>query len=157
MKFELIDQAPGFRIGRIGALVVSAFTDGGASLEALACIDRVHSAHLRTYPHFTTLALVSGVKLSPPPSGVRERSAELDVKFDVNVFGSAVVIETKGLAAVVARSFLATYSMLSPRSRPFKVSSTLEEATTWLQSLPEQTDEFKNERALPALVREIQK
>ncbi len=152
LTYERLAQSPAFTIGRVGPLIVQTYTEGGASLAALAHIEAVHGAHLRTYPRFASLAIVTGVKLTPPPEPVRTRAAELDTRFQAHLFASAVVLESQGLAAVVARSFLSAFSLLTPRPHDFKTFKEVDAAVAWVQQHPEQWPDLKSH---PDLLAEV--
>jgi len=79
--------------------------------------------------------VVTGVKLESPAPGVRERSAALDAKYDAHVVGSAIVVQSKGMAAVIARSFIATWALITKRQAPTKTFREVSDAVSWLASL----------------------
>lgn len=138
----------------MGSLSVMYFTEGGATVESVEAIGRAHDRLRLVYPRFSTFALVTGVKLTPPAARVRERSAELDQRFLPNLVASAIVIESNGLAAVVARSFMAAFGLLSPRPGSHRTFSTVEPAVEWLQKVPGQNDDLRTNSALTRVLRE---
>ena len=144
MGVTLLGEGQGLRIGSIGSLLVVHF-DGRGTLEALDVLDRLEAAHVAKYPRFSTMVVVTGVRLETPPEGLRERSAALDLKYDKHVVGSAIVVKSRGIAAVIARSFVAAWSLITSREAPTKTFRDLSEAVTWLKSLPGQPESLARE------------
>ena len=134
MAVTLLGEGPGLRIGALGSLLVMHF-DGRGALEALDVLDEVEVKHAAAFPRFSTMVVVTGVKLETPVAGVRERSAALDAKYDAHVVGSAIVVHSTGMAAVIARSFIATWALLTKRQAPTKTFREVSDAVTWLASL----------------------
>ena len=134
MAVTLMAEGPGLRIAALGSLLVMHF-DGRGTLEALDVLDIVEAKHAAVFPKFSTLVVVSGLKLEAPVPGLRERSAALDAKYDAHVVGSAIVVHSKGMAAVIARSFIATWALFTKRQAPTKTFRDVREAVGWLASL----------------------
>lgn len=134
MAVTLLGEGPGLRVGALGSLLVMHF-DGRGTMEALDMLDAAEAKHAAVFPRFSTLVVVSGVKLEAPAPGVRERSAALDAKYDAHVVGSAIVVQSKGMAAVIARSFIATWALFTKRQAPTKTFRDVNEAVGWLAGL----------------------
>jgi hypothetical protein len=134
MAVTLVGEKPGLRVGTLGALLLMHF-DGQSTVEALDMLDDAEAKHAALFPRFSTLVVVSGLKLQSPAPGVRERSAALDAKYDAHVVGSAIVVLAKGVAAVIARSFIATWALITKRQAPTRTFRAVSEAVTWLASL----------------------
>lgn len=134
MVVTLLGEGPGLRVGALGSLLVMHF-HAGADLSALDVLDEVEGRHAATFPRFSTMVVVTGVKLQTPVAGTRERSAALDAKYDSHVVGSAIVVQSKGIAAVIARSFIATWALVTKRQAPTKTFRNVSDAVTWLASL----------------------
>jgi hypothetical protein len=134
MAVTLLGEGPGLRVGALGSLLVMHF-DGRGTLEALDVLDAVEAKHAAAFPKFSTMVVVTGVKLESPAPGVRERSAALDAKYDAQVVGSAIVVHVAGVAAVFGRSFLAAWALVTKRQAPTKTFRDVGDAVAWLASL----------------------
>ena len=115
-RFELIAEAPFFRMGAFGAVVVSRW-QGGASLEALNLLDQRQAELLTRHPKLFTFSVVRGSSLTAPPAEVRQLSAKLQGKYAAQSTGAAVVFDVSGLAAVIGRGFMAAMSLIAPPGR----------------------------------------
>jgi hypothetical protein len=69
---------------------------------------------------------------------VRRRSVELGKKYEKQVRGAAIVVVTRGLAAVMVRTFLSGFFLLSRSEMPMRTFASVKEALTWVQTLPGQ-------------------
>ncbi|MFO0593656.1 MAG: hypothetical protein U0228_00055 [Myxococcaceae bacterium] len=127
---------PGLRVGTVGSLIVTCYRVT-PTVVALDEIDRVEVKLLEQFPKVATIA-IAGEKsnLLRIDEQVRARSVELTRKYQGKVRGAAIVIATRGLSAVMARSFMTAYLLVSKQSWPMQTFSTIEAAATWLQALP---------------------
>jgi hypothetical protein len=141
MGVTVLGEGQGLRVGALRSLLVMHF-DGGATLESLEVLEACETKHAAAFPRFSTLVVVTGVKLETPGAGVRERSAELDAKYDAQVVGSAIVVQSKGMAAVITRSFIATWALFTKRQAPTKTFRDVADAVSWLASLAGQPAEM---------------
>ena len=76
---------------------------------------------------------------------MRSRSVELGKKYEKQVLGSAIVVTTKGLGAVMVRTFLTGFFLVSKSETPMKTFSTIAEGLSWVQGLPGQDVAVKTE------------
>jgi hypothetical protein len=121
------------RIGGLGPVLITVF-DGAAPLAALELLDATQAQFVAQHPRIVTMTIIASPKLTAPPAGMRERSAQLFAKYEPNMACSAVVIRTSGLAAVIARSFLAAYQLVIPQKVPQRTFRGLPEAIAWCQT-----------------------
>lgn len=132
--FDSVDA----RFGAAGPLLVALYR-GTTSLAMLDELDRTQEALLRKFTRISTLTVIGQASgMLKVDERVRTRSVELGKKFDGKVIGSAIVVNTKGLAAVMVRTFLSGFFLLSRAETPMKTFSKITEGISWLQSLPEQ-------------------
>jgi hypothetical protein len=138
------------RIGGIGNVLITVL-DGMANLESLELIDTTQGQFVAQNPRIVVLNVIASPRLSSPPAGMRERSAKLFSKYEANLACSAIVVKTNGLAAVIARSFLAAYQLLIPQKVPQRTFRDLPEAVAWCQT--HSPDAAKQPRLAEALER----
>lgn len=126
------------RLGAGGPLLVALYR-GSTNVAVLDELDRTQEALLRKYPKISTLTVIGqATSLFKVDEAVRARSVELGKKYEKDVVGSAIVVTTKGLGAVMVRTFLSGFFLLSKSETPMKTFSTLAEGLAWVQSLPGQ-------------------
>ena len=109
-----------------------------ATLEHLKIVEKFEEEFVRGHPGgISVLTIVRSFSgLQRPGEELRAESARLSKRFEAHVRGSVTVIEQEGMAAALARAFLAGVSMMSTvRMKVFKKP---EEAVQWLAALPGQ-------------------
>ena len=139
-KFETIAEAPGFRMGAFGAVVVTVYREVVNSA-ALNELDLRQADLLTRHPKLFTFTVVMGKGLSAPTSEVRQLAAKLQAKYASRSTGAAVVFSAGGLAGIVARGFMAGLSMVAPPEMNQKTFKTVAEAVAWARSIPSQVPE----------------
>jgi hypothetical protein len=145
MEFIRSFDSPAARFGTVGPLMVALYK-GATDLAHLDEVDRIQTTMLQKYPRISTLSVIdSAGSLLKVDEAVRNRSVELGNKYDGKVTGSAIVIITKGLAAVMARTFLSGFFLLSRAATPTKTFARVDESLIWLRSLPGQDLVIKTE------------
>jgi len=154
MPIETLVRHTDFRVGALGSLLVVCINSAKSINETLAGIERTYAGLLQTHPKVTTLTvLVAKDALSPPPSDVRERAAEMAKRNEPTARGSGTLVLMRGLSGVVARTFLSAFFMLNRAQMPQAVLSSYADAATWVQQLPGQTPELA---AHPRLAAELE-
>lgn len=155
MEFLKTFQSQDTRFGSAGPLLV-AFYGGSTTLAALEELSRAQDALLAKYPRISTLTVIGQAKsMLKIDEAVRVKSLELSQKFDKRVVGSAIVVTTKGLGAVIVRSFLSGFFLLSRAETPMKTFANVEEGLTWLRGLPGQDVMLKTELSVADIERFI--
>jgi hypothetical protein len=144
-------RLPGFRVGTVGPLIVTVF-EHSATVERLTLLDRVQGEFLAAAPRMYAMNIIVG-DLVAPAGEVREVSAKLQAKYNATTVASATVLAVKGLAAVIARGFLASLALVARGSTPTQVFKSVFEATHWLQHLPGAPPELAK---APNLAQEIE-
>jgi hypothetical protein len=133
---EVVERAAGtgYRIATAGHLVLMVF-DTDPDLASLDALDVLQTELTRTLGRFVHIAVVQTEKLSPPPAEYRQKAAEIEKRHEDALIASAIVIRTKGVAAVVTRAFLAAFALLSRQKKPMRTFRELEPAVQWMQSM----------------------
>lgn len=145
MEFTKSFESADARFGSAGPLLVALYR-GSTSPGILDELDRTQEALLKRFPRITTLTVIGQAgSMLKADEGVRTRSVELGKKYEKSVIGSAIVVTTKGLGAVMVRTFLSGFFLLSKAEMPMKTFSTIAEGLAWLQALPGQDLSVKTE------------
>ncbi|MDP1829482.1 MAG: hypothetical protein Q8L48_39815 [Archangium sp.] len=145
MEFTRSFESAGARFGSAGPLLVALYR-GTTSPSMLDELDRAEGALLERFPRITTLTVIGQAgSVLKVDEGVRTRSVELGKKYEKRVIGSAIVVTTKGLSAVMVRTFLSGFFLLSKTETPMKTFSTIAEGLAWLQALPGQDLSIKTQ------------
>lgn len=153
VAFTLLSEGPGFQVGRIGSVIVTIHTQA-ATVELIKTLDVALEQHRASFPRFSVLALVSGGAIKTPESGLKDLVIAQEKRFSSAIIGAGVAIEAKGLSAVLTRTFLAAYTLLSSHAFPVKSFGTTELAVAWLQSLPNQEQYFAKDSQCAALAKQ---
>ncbi len=148
-------ESPEARFGTAGPLMVSLYR-GTTSVALLEELDRAQETLIRTHPRISTISVIAlAGSMFKTDETVRTRSVALGKKYEKNVIGSAIVVTTKGLAAVMARTFLSGFFLLSKTENPMKTFANVAEGLSWLQSLPNQDLSIKTQLSITDLERFI--
>lgn len=140
-SFDSVDV----RFGAAGPLLVALYR-GTSNQVMLDELERTQDALLKKFPMISTLTVIGqATSMLRVDDSVRTRSVELGKKFENSVVGSAIVVVTKGLGAVVVRTFLSGFFLLSRAKTPMKTFSRVGDGLSWLQSLPGQDMSVKTE------------
>lgn len=130
-------NSPTLRIGTVGSLIVNCYRTT-PTLESLDEVDRIETELLKSFPKVATIAVAGeNSSMLRIDEKVRARSVEMTQKFKGRVRGAAIVIATRGLSAVMARSFMTAYLLVSKQSWPMQTFSDIAAAAKWLETLPE--------------------
>lgn len=142
MHIVELGRLDGFRVGAAGPLLITVFHDT-ATLERLLLLEELQTRFLVSFPKMYALNLVVGKSVKQPEADVREKAAELQKRFDGSTAAAATVLSVKGLAAAIARGFMAALALVSGGSKATQVFKTVPEALAWLSALPGAPETFK--------------
>lgn len=143
MDFVKLFESTEARLGNSGPLLVALYR-GSASVAVLDELSRAQEALLAKHPRISTLTVIGQAgSMIRVDEAVRTKSVDLGKKFDGKVVGSAIVVTTKGLGAVIVRTFLSGFFLLSRAETPMRTFASVEEGLTWLRSLPGQDPMIK--------------
>lgn len=135
MEVSRLFDSPEARFGAAGPLFVAHYK-GAVTVDTLDELDRAQAALIEKRGVISMVTLIG--ELGPMlkvEEAVRSRSIELGKKYEKQVRGSAIVVATRGLAAVMVRTFLSGFFLLSRTELPIRTFSTVKDALAWLQSL----------------------
>lgn len=146
MQVETLFEGHGVKLGAAGSLMVAVYRSA-SSVEALEALDRVQAGVVARHGRISTLSVIADTpgSMLRTDEAVRVRSVELGKKYESSVLGSGIVVTARGLSAVVARTFLTGFFLLSRSEMPMKTFSTLADALAWVQALPGQSTALKTE------------
>ncbi|MER2565371.1 MAG: hypothetical protein ABTQ32_31895 [Myxococcaceae bacterium] len=131
---------PGFEsehltVGSAGALLVASYRGGTkADLERL---DAFQAALVAKHGRIASMSLMDNVNsMVRMDEETRQFSAVLAQKYAKTNIGGAIVVRSKGLGAVLARTSLSAVFLVTKNGVEMKVFKTIDEGLTWLRSLP---------------------
>lgn len=144
MAVVTLHESPEFRVGHVESLMVCVWTD----MSSLASMD-VMAAHeqvlIDTHGQVSLLLVFAG-KPSGSAPGVKERGDQLARRFQPYVRANVVLVQSKGLAGILVRSFLAAFSLVSPI--PMESATSLEDAARRLRQAPGQQPAVRDDARL---------
>lgn len=150
MAITILLDKPLLKVGHVGPLLISLYRKA-TSLEVLDELDRIESEHVKKYPRISTLSLLlTSEGMLKVDEALRERGAEMSRKYDPHMVGAAIVVLSKGLSAVMTRTFLSGYFLVTRPEAPTRTFSTAAEAIDWLRTLPGQDADVKASPSLRA-------
>lgn len=149
MAITLLDETPEYRLGHFGSLLVSAWYSR-LNIPALESLEKHHRELASKHGKVTFLSVVVGAAENPP-ADVRERMKHGSEALLPLRRANLIVVQAKGLSAIIARSFLAAMSLMSPEK--MGVFKTVEEAVAEAQRLPDQDEAVKAHPTLAAEIR----
>lgn len=154
MQVETLFEGHGVKLGAAGPLVVALYR-GASNLATLEALDAAQSALVAKHGRISTLSIIadSPTSMLRTDEAVRQRSVELGKKYEASVLGSGIVVTARGLSAVVARTFLSGFFLLSRSEMPMKTFASLADALAWIQGLPGQSTALKTELSVIDLER----
>lgn len=149
MPITQLEAIPECRLGHVGSVFVSVWYSR-LTLQALELLDKHHHALAAKYGKVTFISVVMGAAENPP-ADVRERLKQASGEMLKQRRANLVVVQTKGLSAIIARTFLAALSLISPEK--MDVFKSVEDAVAMAQALPDQEPEVVSNATLAADVR----
>lgn len=135
MAVELGFQSENLTAGSVGPLVVVSYRGGTkADLERL---DAFQATLVAKHGRIASMSLMDNVNsMVRMDEETRQYSAELARKYAKTNIGGAIVVRSKGLGAVLARTSLSAVFLVTQNGVEMKVFKAIDEALTWLRSLP---------------------
>lgn len=144
MGVTVLQEHPEFRLGHVGSVFVTVWFNelSHAGLDAL----NKHQKDLAAkFGKVTMLSVVVDATKAPSPE-IRERlKTETDDLAPARL-ANIIVVQARGMSAIIARSFLAMLSLISKEH--MKVFKTLEEAAEEVRKVPGQHPETVANQAL---------
>lgn len=135
MEVSRLFDSPEARFGAAGALFVAHYK-GAVHLGTLEKLDELQRTLIEQRGTISMLTVIG--ELGPMfkvDDSVRKRSVELGKKYEHQVRGAAIVVVTRGVAAVMVRTFLSGFFLLSRNALPMRTFASVKEALGWLQGL----------------------
>ena len=123
MALSVFSTDPKCRIAHQGPLMVMCLT-GATRVEDLDTLSRCQDLVCAKHPRTASITVMNAGYLNADKA-VIERGAEMSKKFEKFNAGGIIVINSKGLSAVIARTALAAFSMFSPNAAGLHVVKTI--------------------------------
>ena len=124
MAITVLEECPEFRLGHVGSVYVTVWFSE-LNERALDSLARHHQALTGKYGKITLVSVIINATRAPGPE-LRERLRAQSVELAKHRHGNVIVVLTRGLSAIIARTFLAMLSLMS--SENMKIPASLEEA-----------------------------
>lgn len=135
MVVELGFESEHLTVGAAGPLVVASYR-GGTKAE-LERLDAFQAALVAKHGRIASMSLMDNVNsMVRMDDETRKFSAELAKKYEKTNIGGAIVVRTKGIGAVIARTSLSAVFLVTQGGLEMKVFKTVDDGLTWLRSLP---------------------
>lgn len=134
MPITLLEERPDFRLGHAGSVYVSIWFSE-LSHAALDALEKHHQALSAKHGKITLVSVIVGAT-KPPPDELRDRLRKQSVELAKVRLGNVIVVQARGMGAIIARSFLAVLSLISAEN--MKVPANLEAAAEEVRKLPGQ-------------------
>lgn len=130
----LVADAHGCRLGSFGDMFITIF-EGPGSLEQLKLLELHQDPFVSARGKVVSITIIASPRLESPTPEFRAASTKLQEKYQNKLVCSAIIITTKGLAAVVARSFLAAYQLLVQYKSPHQTFREVGPAVDWIKKV----------------------
>ncbi|MFZ5444240.1 MAG: hypothetical protein ACOZQL_29860 [Myxococcota bacterium] len=139
MAITTLEEMPECRLGHAGSVLVSVWYSELTN-RALDALEKHHLGLAERYGKITMVSVVAGANSNPSPE-IRERLKVQSVDMQKKRHANLVVVATRGLSAIIARTFLAALSLLS--SENMKVCSDFEDCAEAVRAVPGQDTEAR--------------
>ena len=146
MDVVVLSELPECRLGHVGSVLVAVWSSE-LTIPALDALTSHQKALAAKYGKVTLVSVVTGASKAPPPE-VRAHMSQQAAEVEGLRHGNIVVVQAKGLAAIITRSYLAALSLVSPEH--MRVFKTVEEAAAEVLRLPGQDTEARTNTQLGA-------
>ncbi|MFZ5439529.1 MAG: hypothetical protein ACOZQL_05955 [Myxococcota bacterium] len=131
MEVTRVFDVPGARAGTAGSLLVVYYA-GRTTLQTLEALDVAQGALVKQHQNISSLTVIGQAGMERPDEQVRDRSLALSKKYEANVRASAIVVNTRGIGAVMVRTFLSAFFLLNQSKMQIKVFASVNEALKFL-------------------------
>lgn len=145
MAITLLQEFPEARFGHVGPVLVSVWYSE-LSMRVVDALDEHQAALVKKYGKVTLISIVQSASKTPPPE-IREELKRRQPLQEATRLGNIVVVNTRGLSAIIARTFLAALSLTNSG---LQVAKDLEDAATRAKNLPGQFPEVSANTSLGA-------
>jgi hypothetical protein len=137
MAISVLEETRDYRLGHVGSVYVTVWFNE-LNEGALDALDKHQRALVAKYGKVTMVSVVMGATKAPGPE-LRERLRLQSADQGAQRRGNIIVINARGMSAIIARSFLAMLSLISKEN--LKVPPNLEAAADEVKKLPGQDAE----------------
>jgi len=144
MAIAVLEECRDYRLGSVGSVLAIAWYSE-LTIAALDAIQKHEDALADRHGKITLVSIILGATAAPLPE-IRERMRKESSELEKRRLGNFIVVRTRGLSAIIARSFLAAMSLMST----IEVPATLEAAATAVRALAGQNAAIANDATLGA-------
>lgn len=146
MSIRVLEENRDYRLGSVGAVLVTVWYSELTN-SALDALQKHHEALTNQHGKITLVSIIMGATAAPS-SQLRDRMRSQSTELAKRRLGNIIVVRTRGLSAIIARSFLAALSLVSTET--IKVPATLEAAANEVRALAGQNEATKGDTSLGA-------
>ncbi len=146
MGIRVLEECRDYRLGYVGSVLVSVWFSELTSA-ALNALEKHHEALADQHGKITLVSIVMGATAAPS-SELREQLRTQGMTLAKRRLGNIIVVRSKGLSAIIARSFLAALSLFN--SEIIKVPATIAAAAQAVRELPGQDAAVRADATLEA-------
>jgi len=146
MSILELKSLPEVRIGSMGSVLVSVWFSE-ATLPGMKAMGDEQRKLIAKYKKISTISIAVRIPKAPGPE-ISDWLKQSEKEFKGTSRGTIVVLLERGLAAIIARSFIAAASLIS--SNAMTVVKSYDEAAERLRALPEQDAEIASDLQLAA-------
>lgn len=146
MPIVTLEERPECRVGHVGPVFVTTWYSE-LTVDALEMMERHQTELSKRYGKVTLISIILGASKNPSPE-LRERLKRTATMLQEQRIGNFVVVMTRGLSAIIARTFLAAVSLMN--SENMQVFKTLEDAAEEARKIPLQHEEVRANTKLGA-------
>jgi hypothetical protein len=123
------------KVGSAGGLIVAAYRS--STKDDLERLDAYQGAVLAKHGRIASMSVMENVSpMARMDEATRQKGAELALKYAKTNAGGAIVVRSRGVGAVIARTSLSAIFLLTQGGLEMKVFKTIDEGLLWLRSLP---------------------
>lgn len=134
---EILGDLPSARVASLGSVMVVAWR-GAITPSTLSEVNALEAALIARHGRISVIGVVTDLSSGLPNDELRKASAEAMKRFQADVRGTALVIASSGVKAVLARTFFAGLSLMMTFESPLRGFRTVSDAVTWQRTLPGQ-------------------
>lgn len=134
MAITVLQEHPEFRLGHVGSVYVTVWFNE-LSHTALDALTKHQEDLAAKYGKITLVSVVVDATKTPGPE-IRDRLKAQGQVLSQARLGNIIVVQARGMSAIIARSFLAMLSLISKEH--MKVFKTVEEAADEVKKIPGQ-------------------
>lgn len=147
---KVLGDFPSARVASLGSVMLVAWR-GAITASVLNEVNTLEAEMIARCGRISVIGVVTDLSSGVPNDELRRASADAMKRFQSDVRGTALVIASSGVKAVLARTFFAGLSLMMTFESPLRGFRTVAEAVTWQRTLPGQDAALLHESAVQSI------